>query len=509
MDVLYLDRLLVSTGYFISILVMCNFLLAITWFPACIVMHHNCACAQRCSRGHAQQHDEQPPRETRCLESVLSGPVYRAVTHRRGGPALLVVLAGVALALGLTAASIKRSSATMLLLHSSHIASQYQLKAPQFASSPGIGQEAVSVTLVFGVTPIDTGDHNDPDSEGELVLDSSFDITDPAAQQYLVDLGPATRALTVVDEPAETALEGFDTWLRTAGTGDCSVGLPLPRAAFTPCLRQWYASAGQNSRSELMFAEGTSDVVAYRPRFQTNVEVQNEWDYGKLKPLSETFESFLKEQPAPESANGGFFTTGKFVVTDLQDNMVSSAITSAGLSTTLAFTVILASTRNLAVAVFAIVTVICIVSSVMGSIVLMGWELGLLESMCMSILVGMSVDFVVHFAHAWVSDGGGGVGATRREELVARTHASLSTVGVSVLSAGLTTTIAAFVLFFGEIVFFSKFGTMLALAMLFSLAYSVLFFHALATVAAPGAGCGRRSRLHGDVIIAGAAGKAP
>ena len=178
--------------------------------------------------------------------------------------------------------------------------------------------------------------------------------------------------------------------------------------------------------------------------------------------------------------------------------MVSSAISSAALSIALAFGIILISTLNAVVAFFAIATVIAIVGCVMGSIVLMGWELGLLESMCMSILVGMSVDFVVHFAHAWVSDGGPASRVqmqgpsqpvARRVELAARTHTSLSTVGISVLSAGVTTMVAAFVLFFGVIVFFSKFGTMLALAMIFSLIYSLLFFHALISWLGPVGRC--------------------
>eukprot|EP01043_Picozoa_sp_COSAG02_P027764 COSAG02_NODE_1650_length_11487_cov_13.602895_15_plen_204_part_00 len=189
--------------------------------------------------------------------------------------------------------------------------------------------------------------------------------------------------------------------------------------------------------------------------------------------------------------------------------MVSSAISSAALSIVLAFGIILISSLNAAVAFCAIATVIAIVACVMGSIVLMGWELGLLESMCMSILVGMSVDFVVHFAHAWVSDGvalptdvepGGRLQVqaplqpvARRVELAARTHTSLSTVGISVLSAGVTTMVAAFVLFFGAIVFFSKFGTMLALAIGFSLIYSLLFFHALISWLGP---VGRRCQLN-------------
>ena len=221
--------------------------------------------------------------------------------------------------------------------------------------------------------------------------------------------------------------------------------------------------------------------------------------------------------------------------------MVTSAISSAALSAVLAFGIILISTLNVAVACYAITTVILIVACVMGSIVLMGWKLGLLESMCMSILVGMSVDFVVHFAHSWVTawasddinadnslhaDGTGSPTettkqttdgandaeaadrttaqavfqpASRRGELSARTRTSLSTVGISVLSAGVTTMVAAFVLFFGTIIFFSKFGTMLALAMSFSLIYSLVFFHAVVSWLGPVGRCCQLKHAKGDV----------
>eukprot|EP01050_Picozoa_sp_SAG11_P037570 SAG11_NODE_14881_length_596_cov_1.334004_1_plen_55_part_01 len=51
--------------------------------------------------------------------------------------------------------------------------------------------------------------------EGEVVLDSSFDLADPAAQQFLLRIGAATRALDVVDTSWPTDLERFDTWLRS------------------------------------------------------------------------------------------------------------------------------------------------------------------------------------------------------------------------------------------------------------------------------------------------------
>ena len=556
-------------GYFVAVLVMCDYLLVITWFPAVIVMHHQCSCAQRCERrcccclqppvGEAaatqppvaeEEREEQlqqqlPPQEQaaaqrqerwqqqqqqtrqqqegdtkdekedglRCVERLLGGPLHKVVTHSFVGPTLVLALGGLAVALGLIGATIERSSATMMLLEDSHICSQYQMKAPRFAASPGGNQELVSVNLVYGVEAVDTGDHNDPNSDGEIALDSSFDLADPAAQAFLLGLGAATRALSVVDASWLTDLERFNAWLRAGSGGQCpgaTSGLPLPRDEFSTCLQRWFDGSGQyngcNGRdgcgSELRFADG--EPVAWRTNFQTNIEVQDEWDYAKLKPLADEFESFLAAQhkEAPASAQHGFFSCGQWTVTDLQDNMVRSAVSSTALSVALTFAIILASTLNLAVAFYAIVTVIAIVACVMGCIVLMGWELGLLESMCMSILVGMSVDFVVHFAHAWVSDDGAGAAAAegaepgpgqptgRRQELATRTHTSLSTVGISVLSAGVTTMVAAAVLFFGGvIVFFQKFGTMLLFAMAFSLVYSLLFFHALVAWLGPAGRC--------------------
>lgn len=70
-----------------------------------------------------------------------------------------------------------------------------------------------------------------------------------------------------------------------------------------------------------------------------------------------------------------------------------------------------------------------------------GWEFGTFESMNSIIIIGLSVDYVVHLANAYVEN----VKETRYE----RTREMLTIMGVSVLGGGCTTLGAGLFLFGG------------------------------------------------------------
>ena len=525
-------------GLFVAILIVANYLLVITMFPAVVMMHHRLCrgCERRCCyrcccrRRRHDGTDNQPSHtsgsresavvvhdakaELRWIENWCGQQFHAVITSPKYGPLILLGLLGLALTLGVIGSGIEKSSSSLLMFDDSHCLSQYLIQAPKFANTPGSSTEAVKVYLVFGVSPEDSGDHNDPDSEGELVLDTSFDLAEPATQTYLLALLPVLRALPEMASTFVSDLERFDAWLQSNKTATthadnllpslCDTALPLPTHTFNDCLARWFASDARQAActslrsgncdedgycdcgSELRFQEGA--VVAMVLMFRTNVVPVDEWDYDKLKPLWLTLENTLAAHNSRHpAAVGGFFTAWQFRIMDLQDNMIDAAVTAASLSLILAFCVILGSTLDLLITVYAVVSVCRIVASVMGCIVLMGWELGLLESMCIAILIGVSVDFVVHIAHAWtsanptavnvstttttdaetsppapvmVADAGidGAAVLDGKSDRRRRTQISLETMGVSVLSAGVTTCVAAAVLLFGEIRFFSQFG---------------------------------------------------
>ena len=134
----------------------------------------------------------------------------------------------------------------------------------------------------------------------------------------------------------------------------------------------------------------------------TNVEYSN--DYDKAEKLYNTLHSFEKKMMAtapPGSELDKGFMTSEFSFYDLQRSIGTGAYQSAGASTIIAFLVLLVTTRNVILTLFSSITIVLICGVVTGILVLDGWELNILESIIFSVAVGMAVDFVAHYSHAY------------------------------------------------------------------------------------------------------------
>ena len=96
-------------------------------------------------------------------------------------------------------------------------------------------------------------------------------------------------------------------------------------------------------------------------------------------------------------------------------------------------------------------TILCVCSCVLGLMVGFGWELGMTESICLTILAGFCVDYIVHFAHSYME-------CPDRSSCTARAAYALGHMGVSVLSGALTSLGASALLLFCTLQFFFTFG---------------------------------------------------
>ena len=72
------------------------------------------------------------------------------------------------------------------------------------------------------------------------------------------------------------------------------------------------------------------------------------------------------------------------------------------ISVSLAFVILLLSTMNIIVTLFAILSISIVCSSVAAIMVLNGWEMGASESVAMVVIIGFSVDYVCHLAAHYV-----------------------------------------------------------------------------------------------------------
>ena len=143
----------------------------------------------------------------------------------------------------------------------------------------------------------------------------------------------------------------------------------------------------------------------------------------------------------------------------------------------LALVILVVATTNLAVGVVATLIIALITCSVLGVINMIGWKLGPLESLNLTLVVGLAVDYVVHLAEGYIG--------LKNETREAKVKHTLTHVGVSVLSGACTTLGASIFLLAAKILFFFQFGIFIFCTIGFSVMYSLFFFPTVMALIGP------------------------
>lgn len=144
-----------------------------------------------------------------------------------------------------------------------------------------------------------------------------------------------------------------------------------------------------------------------------------------------------------------------------------------------AFVVLIFATGgNFRIALFAIINIAGIVATVLGLCEsVMGWDLGIAESIAAVIVIGFSVDYVCHLSHAYVH----AQSPTRKE----RTAHAAKTMATTVLAGGITTLGAGLCMFGCQMTFFTKMAVLISFTISLSLGYALGFFMALCALFGP------------------------
>lgn len=326
--------------------------------------------------------------------------------------------------------------------------------------------------LLWGSKPADTGDHSNPESWSTLVLDDTFDPSTPEAQTYMVKFCSKFFAEDFAGLPTpgwDCPINRFDQWLgnQTQSTSPENLytkycggasKLPMKQDDFHACFSAWSQLMDETSVLsrdgvvELMFIPFKSRV-----RYDSlNSELDSEWHLieGWLDDI---------QSKAPDGVNKAFFSSQDFWWYDTNHSMFSTAYGSAAIALAGAALVILISSKSFVMTIFSVTSICYVLASVTSMMVAAGWTLGFLESICFAILIGISVDFVIHFSHAYASI----PGEASRES---RTKYALIDMGPSILAAAFTTMAGAAIMLACVITFFTKF----AMILFFTIVQSVL-----------------------------------
>jgi hypothetical protein len=151
-----------------------------------------------------------------------------------------------------------------------------------------------------------------------------------------------------------------------------------------------------------------------------------------------------------------------------QVEMIKGVVGSIGSCAVLSWLVLAAGTANWILATFAVGTIISIIVQVMGTLV---WfnnpiyqigpgSLGIIETIGLSIAIGMAVDYTVHIVNAYNN-----CPAYDRQ---ARIRFSMTLMGISITNGMIATNLSALFLLMCLITFFTGFGTFIMMTIFYS-----------------------------------------
>ena len=110
---------------------------------------------------------------------------------------------------------------------------------------------------------------------------------------------------------------------------------------------------------------------------------------------------------------------------------VSSAIQGIVIAMVFALIVLLLATKNLVQASVSLLCVAIIIVWVVGIMVMKGWQLGVSESISVVILIGFSVDYVIHLSADYMHSS-----FQSRHDKIQQAYQEM---GISILSGSITT----------------------------------------------------------------------
>jgi len=328
---------------------------------------------------------------------------------------------------------------------------------------------------------------DDPGTWSTLELDSRFDASSEAAQEHILGFCDDMFSNEFASKPTSDyvcAFNRFDAWLKEESIKDdqaaiyqehcgSAAGVPVAPENFDACIGAWAQSEGDTS---ILLYEGKVQIVFFT--FVSTVRYDDPYDV--LDDEWNEIEDWMgqKNADAPNGCNRAYFSSEDFWWYDTNGQMLRTAYGSAGIALGAAALMLLLTSQSLILTLFSTLTIGYVLTSVIATLVSLGWTLGFLESICVAILIGVSADFVLHFSHAYATL----PGDASKEE---RTKYALVKMGPSILAAAFTTMASACVMLFTVITFFQKFAVILFMTIIQATAGSFIVFVALVLCVGP------------------------
>ncbi len=356
--------------------------------------------------------------------------------------------------------------------------------------------QQLPVYFIFGFEALDVGNKLDPDDQGKnLTEDPKFDFYSAESQIYLRDFCVSLKNQSFIQRiysHQSCAIEEYGHYFEYYCNDSelapyihphgCCTNFhpPYSRKQIDTCLPALLLLLGQNSHTfqgrPIFNSENKISGFMMFVYSQLDFTMSYELMDDNYHILRKFFNAEMRE--APLGLRSAFFSARyKLTFYDLQHAIADGTYYSIGLSLIVALVVMLVTSQNVLITLYAIVTITMAISCTVASIVLLGWHLNIVESITISLAVGLSIDFTIHYGMAYR--------LSKSHMAKERVRESFCRVGSAVAMAALTTFAAGSAMMPSHTVAYTKLGTFLMLVMAFSWLYATFFFQSVCRIIGP------------------------
>lgn len=267
-------------------------------------------------------------------------------------------------------------------------------------------QTALTVTMYWGVKSLDRSGISiwDPSQIGTAQLSNEFNPSAFEAQKAILDFCIDLRKQEFVLEGEVSCwLEDFDTYVQKQTS---TQKLPINSVKFDELLLKWMKEdpVGQAAKLHSSISIVNGRIIYFEIKATA---VGNNGDESNVKkPIYEKWKAYLDAYrtatTTPASARDVHQTAGMaWAWMPSEAALVVSGIRGVGVALIFGFVMLILTTCNIYISLIAVFCVAMVIFSVLAIIVANGWQLGVAESICLVIIIGLSIDFVVHLASSY------------------------------------------------------------------------------------------------------------
>ena len=373
--------------------------------------------------------------------------------------------------------------------------------------------------FVWGVRAIDGGRHLDPGDKGDLQLDPDFNIATTESQKWLLQFCKDVQMQPFYHTPSigqlslsNCFMETFKDWMNRRCYDElanidhkkcCQVTkFPYPEPIFNECLMEAIGDLYETptdfwrpGAAGPKFNISTNRVEAMVVEFDSNVMFS--FSHASIDSFYRDVEMWFAKRisTAPKELRCGFFIS-HFGFYDVQNSLTWDTIAAIGIALSATVTVLALATRNISLTISAATTVCATIFVTVGVLILIfDWKLNILESVAITLSIGLSVDFSLHYAITYTN-----ASAKKGNNVERSVIYAVVNMAAPVSMAALTTFLAGVCLLPTRVLAYIQIGTFIAILMSTSWLFSTFFFHALLRIIGRGSKCERVSQHKNSLV---------